>query len=70
DILPNCKMNSSLFTLKHSNKRVRPYPPFNHPHRLKYGYSINKEEVIAMMWADIILGIVKLIKGLIDTFKK
>ncbi|UNA85747.1 alpha-1/alpha-2 family phenol-soluble modulin [Staphylococcus pseudintermedius] len=23
-----------------------------------------------MMWADIILGIVKLIKGLIDTFKK
>ncbi|EGQ2934639.1 alpha-1/alpha-2 family phenol-soluble modulin, partial [Staphylococcus pseudintermedius] len=55
---------------KHSNKRVRPYPPFNLPHRLKYGYSINKEEVIAMMWADIILGIVKLIKGLIDTFKK
>ncbi|HAR5878645.1 TPA: alpha-1/alpha-2 family phenol-soluble modulin, partial [Staphylococcus pseudintermedius] len=51
-------------------KRIRPYPPFNHPHRLKYGYSINKEEVITMMWADIILGIVKLIKGLIDTFKK
>ncbi|HEC2145723.1 TPA: alpha-1/alpha-2 family phenol-soluble modulin [Staphylococcus delphini] len=23
-----------------------------------------------MMWADIILGIIKLIKGLIDTFKK
>ncbi|MBA8759281.1 alpha-1/alpha-2 family phenol-soluble modulin [Staphylococcus coagulans] len=28
------------------------------------------KEVIVMTWANIILGIVKLIKGLVDTFAK
>ncbi len=29
-----------------------------------------KEEALNMFWADLVMGIIKLIKGLVDTFAK